>query len=102
MHGHETGYLDSSYINGAGQFWAVAVHAKVEGIGVESDWRCPVGNIDPRVGGASGSQHVLGKAGDFYADDWGDSVYDLMEGAARAAGAGYWYRDVAHIHVDWR
>ncbi|WP_420442618.1 hypothetical protein [Candidatus Palauibacter sp.] len=98
--GHDTGYLDWSYMSGAGIVFTQASLAGVTGIGVESDWRCPPGNA-AIPGSSSGSQHVLGTAGDFYSDNFDADVSEGFVAAARMALAGYVYMDVAHAHIDW-
>ena len=104
-HGHDTGFLASSYKSGRSAVWSyMATNHGVSGW-IDSDWRCPDGNA--AVDGAGGSQHVQGLAGDFDATGFDEAMHDDFEEAASAAGAGWWspYGSngyTGHIHIDWR
>ena len=112
-HSHVTGYLSGAYKSGRDAVWAeMSSEFGVTGW-IESDWRCPEGNV--RVGGVSRSQHVEGTAGDFDAVGFNETMWEQFERAAINAGRGWNsgfkggkpenrrernYR--GHIHIDWR
>ncbi|WP_419948298.1 hypothetical protein [Candidatus Palauibacter sp.] len=101
VHKHDTGYLSQGFYSGASDVFVYVELRGLTGAGIESDWRCPVGNADPRVGGSAGSQHVLGTAGDFYSADFDARAAGIFSDAAELL-ADWWYSDTAHTHIDWR
>ena len=109
-HGHSVGYLTSSYRANRS-----AIRAVLSGIVVTSDWRCPVGNAHPAVGGSPGSWHMEGNGGDFAFSDGRDlteAEWRKLEKKAKELGAGgisKWgdpcencFQYKSHIHIDWR
>ena len=75
------------------------------GLVIDSGYRCPHGNA--AVGGAWQSRHMWGDAADMHSADhlWNRAEWDLMQSAARNAGASYiepYEQDPTHLHADWR
>ena len=106
-HGHVTGYHSPAYSAGLQAVMTDMLVAHAVSGWINSDWRCPIGNAHPDVGGVSGSQHVQGTAGDFSAAGFDEEMHGDFEDAGIAAGrrwssaygpGGY----TGHIHIDWR
>ena len=107
-HGHSVGLIQPKYRTYKPQILAV-----MNGIMVTSDWRCPIGNAHPNVGGSIGSWHMEGVGGDF-AKANGDTLtfeeHEALKEKAEELGArgisrygtsgSFTYTE--HIHIDWR
>ncbi|MCX6553298.1 MAG: D-Ala-D-Ala carboxypeptidase family metallohydrolase, partial [Acidobacteria bacterium] len=72
---------------------------------ITSGYRCPHGNADPSIRGATSSRHLYGDAADMKSMDhpWSYDEWDLLRGAAIRAGA--WIEPYelspSHVHADW-
>src|SRR5262245_43638977 len=76
-------------------------------ITVQSGYRCPHGNANPQIGGATQSRHMWGDAADITSasQPWSQAEWNLLQAAAVAAGATFiepYSQDPSHVHADWR
>ena len=98
-HGHQNGYLSSSYTSGSSAVWSyMSSNHGVTGW-INSDWRCPPGNT--AVGGSAGSLHMQGRAGDFDAAGFDEQMALWFRDAGIAAGAIEKLEYTGHYHLAW-
>ena len=81
------------------EVWRTVTDWDLTGFKVNSDWRCPVGNA--AVGGTTGSQHVVGLAGDVTVDGFNAAAARDFRDAAIMAGAGWFKEYNSYVHIDW-